>query len=136
MGRGASGVRGIRLKGDDFVVGMDVIDAQENISNLQLLIISENGLGKRTPFKNYKIQRRGGSGIKTARITPKTGLLISSKIINARTAEAEDIIIISRKGQVIRLPMKSISILGRATQGVHLMRFKEKQDKVASLTFI
>ncbi|MFH0820139.1 MAG: DNA gyrase subunit A [bacterium] len=136
MGRNAAGVRGMRLRSGDFVISMNIVDAQENVSHLQLLVISENGLGKRTPLKNYKIQRRGGSGIKTAQITSKTGLLIGSKIINAKAAEAEDIIIISRNGQVIRLPMKSISVLGRATQGVKLMRFKEGRDKVASLTFI
>jgi DNA gyrase subunit A len=136
MGRNAAGVRGMRLKSNDFVIGMDIIDFQENISNLQLLVISENGLGKRTGLKNYKIQHRGGSGLKTAKITTKTGLLISSKVINAKTAEGEDVIIVSRQGQVIRLPMKSVSILGRATQGVKLMRFKEERDKVASLTFI
>lgn len=135
MGRNAAGVRGMRLKNDDFVIAMDVLDNQENISNLQLLVISENGMGKRTFLKNYKIQHRGGSGIKTAKITQKTGNLIGSRVINTKTAE-EDIIIVSRQGQVIRLPLKSVSVLGRATQGVRLMRFKEGNDKVASLTFI
>ncbi|MFH1559518.1 MAG: DNA gyrase subunit A [Patescibacteria group bacterium] len=135
MGRGAAGVRAIRLKGKDIVAGMDIIDSEEDLSVLQLAVVMENGFGKRTGIKNYKVQHRGGSGVKTAKITPKTGPIISGFIVNQKR-EKEDLIIISRKGQVIRLPLKSVSVLGRATQGVRLMRFSEKDDAVASVTFI
>lgn len=141
MGRNAAGVRGIRLKKkDDTVVGMGVIKnagaAGAPIKKYQLLAISERGFGKRTPIGLYKIQGRGGSGIKTAKITSKTGKLISAFVINAETMADKDIIIISEKGQVIRLTFKTINQLGRDTQGVRLMRFKENSDKVACVTWV
>lgn len=135
MGRGAAGVRGMRLKKNDVIRGMDVINAGRIDSNEQILVVMKNGFGKRTSLQAYKLQGRGGSGVKTAKITPKTGNIDSAFIVSARL-EKEDLIIISEKGQVIRLPLKSISTLGRATQGVRLMRFKEKSDRVASVTFI
>lgn len=135
MGRGASGVKGVRLKKDDIVVGMEVIDNSLAGKNLQVLILSENGFGKRTDLKEYRLQSRGGSGIKTAKVTPKTGKLAAMRIINAAALE-EDAIIISDLGQVIRLPLKSVSSLGRSTQGVSLMKFKNPKDKVANITFI
>ncbi|MFA5021762.1 MAG: DNA gyrase subunit A [Patescibacteria group bacterium] len=134
MGRAASGVRGIRLKGNDQVVSLDVVDS--TISKIgQLLILMANGFGKRSNLSNYKVQGRGGSGIKTAKITPKTGQIVAATIVNSKALE-EDIIIISCKGQVIRLPLKAVNILGRATQGVRLMKFKEEKDSVASATFV
>ena len=90
----------------------------------------ENGYGKRTDISQYKTQGRGGSGIKTAKITSKTGPVVMSSILED-VAEEEDLIVISRKGQVIRTSVKSISLLGRATQGVRIMRL-EDGDKVAS----
>ncbi len=135
MGRTASGVRGMRLKSNDHIVGMDIV-LTELVKNkvLELLVISENGLGKRTPLDEYKVQSRGGSGIKTMNITPKTGKIISVDVIN--TTEERDLMAISVKGQVIRTPLKSIPSLGRATQGVRVMRFKEEGDKVASMTLL
>jgi len=134
MGRAASGVRGIRLKGDDQVVGMDIVDpALAKVG--QLLTIMANGYGKRSNLANYKTQGRGGSGIKTAKITSKTGNIVAATIVNSKAVE-EDMIIISAHGQVIRLPLKSVNVLGRATQGVRLMKFKESGDKVASATFV
>lgn len=134
MGRAASGVRGIRLKGDDRVVALEIVDP--TLAKVgQLLTIMANGYGKRSNLNNYKIQGRGGSGIKTAKITTKTGNIVAGTVVNSKAVE-EDMIIISAKGQVIRLPLKSVSVLGRATQGVRLMKFKEKDDKVASTTFI
>lgn len=135
MGRAAFGVRGIRLKKEDSVTGMNIIKEGKIEAQGQLLVVMENGFGKRTYLKNYKVQGRGGSGIKTAKITPKTGEIVSAFVINAKR-EKEDLIIISEKGQVIRLPIKSVSVLGRATQGVRLMRFSKKENKVASVTFI
>ncbi len=135
MGRAATGVRGIRLKGKDEVVGMDVIDPSLVSKNLlDLFVLMENGFGKRTNLKNYKIQGRGGSGVKTAKTTPKTGKIISAEITSNK--DERDLIIISKFGQVIRLPFKSVSTLGRATQGVRLMRFKETDDRAASVTLV
>jgi DNA gyrase subunit A len=128
MGRGAAGVKGLRLKGSDEVIGMDVIEKKPN--KQYLLMVMENGYGKRTEISQYKIQGRGGSGVKAAKITSKTGPAILSSILEDGVEE-EDLIVISRKGQVIRTSVKSISLLGRATQGVRIMRLDEG-DKVAS----
>ena len=132
MGRSATGVRGIRLKKSDKVVGMDII--LKNQKGNQLLIISENGFGKRTDIKSYKIQKRGGSGIKTAKVTSKTGSLIGALVINLDNLE-EDLILISAKAQVIRIPLKTISSLGRATQGVRVMK-PASGDHVAAITVL
>ena len=130
MGRAAGGVIGMRLKKDDKVVGMDVLPAGAAADSLELLIILANGYGKKTTLKNYRRQRRGGVGIKTAKVTAKTGVVVSARIL---AAEAEDLIAISDKGQVIRTKLAEIPSLGRATQGVRVMRLKEK-DEVASIT--
>ncbi len=132
MGRNASGVRGIKLKEGDKVVGMDAVlrDQKGN----QLMVITENGYGKRSDLSLYKIQKRGGSGIKTAKVTAKTGKLISANIVNVDDIDG-DLIITSEKGQIIRIPLKSISVLGRATQGVRVMR-PSAGDKVSALTVI
>ncbi|MCX6784875.1 MAG: DNA gyrase subunit A, partial [Candidatus Komeilibacteria bacterium] len=136
MGRNASGVRAIRLKkSNDEVVGMDILEGGKASDVEQLLVVMEHGYGKRTSLKAYKTQGRGGSGIKTAGVSAKTGDLISAFIVNGKALD-QDLIIISQAGQVIRLPLKTVSELGRATQGVRLMRFKEENDKVTSVTFI
>ncbi|MFH1968071.1 MAG: DNA gyrase C-terminal beta-propeller domain-containing protein, partial [bacterium] len=95
-----------------------------------LLVVMENGHGKRTDVLQYKVQGRGGSGIKTANITSKTGGIVMSCILEDPLVD-EDLIVISRKGQVIRTATKAISLLGRSTQGVRIMRL-EPGDKVAS----
>ncbi len=135
MGRAAAGVRGIRLKGDDTVVGMDILDNGTVGSTEQLLVVMANGYGKRTKLSAYKIQHRGGTGIRTAKITDKTGPIINGFIVDAKR-EKEDIVIISEKGQVIRLKIKQVNVIGRDTQGVRLMKFKDKEDKAAKLTFV
>lgn len=144
MGRQAAGVKGIRLKGGDEVIGMEVIKAQSPESREQrtknkeqkareyLLVVTENGFGKRSDLKEYRLQNRGGSGIKTAKVTQKTGDLIVSRILTGRE---EDLIVISQKGQVIRTKISSISRLSRSTQGVRIMRL-DAGDKVASATCI
>lgn len=134
MGRTASGVRGMRLKSEDTVIGMDIVNPKNK--NLEFLTIGENGVGKRTELEEYKIQGRGGSGIKTADITKKTGWLIYAKVIDKTETNEHDLMMISAKGQVIRLPFKSINSSGRATQGVRLMRFKETGDIVAGVTIL
>jgi len=120
MGRGASGVRAIRLKGEDQVAGMGIIKAQSK--DAQLLVVTEKGFGKRTSLSRYKTQSRGGSGIKAAKITTKTGKLVSCHVLEQ--LENFDLVVSSNKGQLIRTPLKNISILGRATQGVKIMRLK------------
>jgi len=135
MGRSAGGVRAIRLKKEDLVIGVDIVPDGKVGKEEQLLVVTDNGFGKRTSLSAYKVQGRGGSGIKTAQVTAKTGDLASAKIISTKL-EGEDMIIISKKGQVIRLPLKSVNVLGRATQGVRLMRFKDQDDKVSSVTYI
>ncbi|PIT88403.1 MAG: DNA gyrase subunit A [Candidatus Magasanikbacteria bacterium CG10_big_fil_rev_8_21_14_0_10_36_32] len=134
MGRTASGVRGMRLKTNDEVISMDIVDPKNK--NVELLTIGENGVGKRTPLTQYKVQGRGGSGIKTAEITKKTGSLIHAKVIDGSKEDQYDLIIMSAKGQAIRLPFKTVSVSGRATQGVRLMRFKEDDDRVVSVTLV
>jgi DNA gyrase subunit A len=136
MGRVASGVRGIKLKGNDEVVGMDVISAEAKKYKDQphLMVVMTNGFGKRTPIDEYKVQGRGGSGIKTANITNKTGKIVASRLVDAK--DARDLMVISVGGQVIRTRLDSISTLGRATQGVRIMRFKEEDDKVASVAVV
>ena len=135
MGRTASGVRGMRLKSKDKIVTMDVV-SPELVKNevLELLVISKNGLGKRTLVNEYKVQGRGGSGIKTMSVTDKTGPIVVARIIN--NAEEKDLMLISVNGQVVRTPLQNISTLGRATQGVRIMRFKEEGDSVAGMTLL
>lgn len=132
MGRGAGGVRGVRLKKDDRVIGVDAV-FKGQVGN-QLMVVSENGYGKRSDLKLYKIQKRGGSGIKTASVTAKTGKLVGGRIVNADEIES-DLFVTSTKGQIIRIPLKSISVLGRATQGVRIMNMKSG-DKVGASTII
>ncbi len=135
MGRNAAGVRGIRLKKDDQVVGMDLVYGGKPAKDEQLLVVMENGFAKRTKLSEFKVQGRGGSGIRAAKITSKTGKAIAAFIVSDKS-EQEDLIVISTKGQVIRLPLKSIPVIGRATQGVRVMRFKQGGDKVANVTFV
>lgn len=135
MGRSAAGVKGVRLKKGDEVVGMDVVvedlkDKDGKKIKQYLLVVMDHGYGKRTEISQYKTQGRGGSGIKTAKITSKTGGIVLSCILHD-SADEEDLIVISQKGQVIRTSTKSISLLGRATQGVRIMKLDEG-DNVAS----
>lgn len=130
MGRQASGIKGIRLKRGDKVIGMDVIKSQSLNLKFQILIITEQGYGKRTDLKEYRLQSRGGSGIKTAKITSKTGEIVNLHLL---TGQEEDLIVISQKGQVIRTKISQIPKLSRATQGVKIMKL-EKEDKIASIT--
>ncbi len=129
-GRSSMGVRGIKIKAGDTVVDMDVV---KDLKKSHLLVIMENGLGKSSLITDYRFQTRGGSGVKTANITAKTGKIVGAKIIDENAAG--DLIIISKMGQVIRLPLKSIPTQGRATQGVYLMRMNAS-DLVASTTMV
>lgn len=133
MGRVAAGVRGINLKGSDEVVGMHVIP-QGMEKGHEVLVIMEQGFGKRTPLKEYRLQKRGGSGIKTAKITPKTGKMVNSALVASDEAKDTDILVISEKGQVIRVAATSATVQGRSTQGVRIMRPTDKSGKVATFT--
>ena len=136
MGRNAAGVNGIRLHKDDRVIGMGVAKTdKDKVRKYQILTIMARGFGKRTDFSLYKLQGRGGSGIKTSKVTDKTGELTNAFLLNEETMSDRDVIIISDNGQVIRVPFKSISVLGRDTQGVKIMRFKDPEDRVAGVTW-
>jgi DNA gyrase subunit A len=128
MGRGAAGVRGMKLGKGDYVVSTDIINKAMN--NPAFFVISSNGYGKKTALKEYKVQKRGGSGIKTMKVTSKTGDIISAKVL---TDEIEEIAAISKKSQVIRVDTKEIPVLGRQTQGVRIMKLREG-DNLASVT--
>ena len=134
MGRVAAGVRGMKLKGEDIIVGMEVVTQDEVKAGSQLLIIMENGYGKRTDVNEYGLQGRGGSGIKTAQITTKTGKLVAGRLVAKK--DPRDLLVVSVAGQVIRTPVTTVSELGRATQGVKVMRFKTADDKVATTTLV
>lgn len=129
VGRSAGGVRGITLRSGDEVIAMDVV---ADGSNPDLLIVLENGYGKRTSFNHYRTQHRTGLGLKCANVTDKTGTVIGLEVI---TDEAKDALLISKQGVVIRTPIAAIRRLGRDTQGVTLMKLV-KGDRVASLTVL
>ena len=133
MGRTASGVGAIRLKPSTCVVSMGVVSDSEK-EKTYILSVSENGFGKLSDLKFYKTQRRGGSGIKTAIVNSKTGTIIGSRIISESQLE-KDLIIISQKGQVIRIPLASVAKSGRATQGTRIMRLSGG-DKVSSIAVV
>jgi DNA gyrase subunit A len=135
MGRNAAGVKGIRLKSADEIIGLDIVTGGKASPSEQLLTVMANGFGKKTKLSEYKVQGRGGSGVKTAHITTKTGPISAAMVVDGKR-EKEDLIIISSKGQVIRLPIGSVNTSGRATQGVRLMRFKDSKDEVANVVLI
>ena len=128
MGRTAQGVIGIKLDEDDVVIGMESIIAG---SKATLLAITENGFGKRTELDEYRVQNRGGRGVITYKITPKTGKIVGIKI----TDENNDLMMITDSGTIIRMAVKEVSVLGRATQGVTLMRTNDG-GKVVSIETI
>lgn len=128
VGRSAQGVIGIRLDNDDDVIGMESIISG---SKATLLAITENGFGKRTELDEYRVQNRGGRGVITYKVTPKTGNIVGIRIANGN----EDVMLITDKGTIIRLKVEEISVLGRATQGVTLMRTNDG-GKVVSIEII
>jgi len=136
MGRATTGVTGIKLEKDDELIGMEVFPGKEKkIEDKRkkvfrdILTIAERGLGKRTPIHLFPVQKRAGKGVKAAVVSAKTGLLKTAEMV---TPNIDQIIITSKMGQVIKLPLKNIPQLGRATQGVILMRFADKSDSVAA----
>ena len=129
MGRAAGGVRGMSVKKGDRVVSAEVIPA--SATDASLLVIMSKGYGKRTRMSEYKVQGRGGSGIKTAEVTPKTGEVIGARVVTGDLAE-EELVVVSKKGQVIRTAVAGIPSLSRATQGVRVMKLYEG-DSIASM---
>lgn len=132
MGRTAGGVIGMRLKKDDEIVSMHVLDKDHQ--KAEIIIMTAKGYGKRTPLKEYRLQGRGGSGIKTANITSKTGPLVNAAILSTSDIADTDLLIISQKGQVIRIPASQVSQQGRSTQGVRLMKASTASGQVATFT--
>jgi DNA gyrase subunit A len=137
MGRSTTGVTGMKLDKDDGVIGMEVFAKAEPATTdgrkklfREIMTISENGLGKRTPVRLFPVQKRSGKGVKVATVTAKTGNLAAECFI---TQETDQVIITSKSGIVIKLPLKDIPQLGRATQGVILMRFAKSADGVAAI---
>ncbi len=128
MGRATRGVRGIRLRKDDVVVGMDVISGEDKL----MLVIMENGYGKITKSNQFSSHNRGGVGIKAGVATAKTGKAVDVRIIDGRE---DDVLIISKRGQVIRLKLSAIPVIGRSTQGVRIMRMAEG-DQIASIALL
>lgn len=128
MGRAAGGVRGMKMKKGDVLVGADVV--KKDAKNAMFLVMMENGFGKRTALKEYKVQKRGGSGIKTAKVNAKTGNLMAAEVV---TEEMSQIITMSKKSQVVRVDLTSVPSLGRQTQGVRIMKLRPG-DAIASLT--
>ncbi len=127
MGRSAAGVAGMRLDKGDFVVGADAVkkDTQKPV----LLIVMANGYGKKTNLGEYKVQKRGGSGIKTAQVTTKTGNVIASRVVGGD--DDSELVVMSKMSQVIRVDIKEVPSLGRQTQGVRIMKLREG-DGIAS----
>lgn len=131
MSRSASGVIGIKLSDNDRVVSLIVVRQKIEKVKQQIFVISENGFGKRTNLQEYRKQKRGGHGTKTMKITSKTGNLIKSCLIK----EEESLMAVSQKGQIIKAPIVSISILRRSTQGVRIMKL-DKEDKISGITLL
>ena len=126
MGRNATGVKGMEIIGDDEIIGMICVD-EENPNDI--LVVSENGYGKRSALQDYRITNRGGKGVKTLNVTDKTGELIAIKDVN----NDNDIVIINKSGITIRLNVENLPVLGRATQGVKLINLEKRHDAISSV---
>jgi DNA gyrase subunit A len=122
MGRSAHGVKGIKLEKDDWVVGFDVADPTR-----ELLVVTTKGYGKRTPMDEYRITARGGKGIRTMNVTHKNGEIVGLKVISPD----DDVMFITKEGILIQMNLSGISEMGRATQGVRLMKLEDNDELVA-----
>ncbi len=134
MGRTASGVAAMKLGKGDEIVSADVIK-KESAKKSEILVVTEHGYGKTTPVKEYKTQNRGGSGIKTAKVTDKTGVIVGAIVLHEDERADGELVVMSKKGQVIKLPLKDVPTLGRDTQGVRVMKMREG-DSIASVVFV
>ncbi len=133
MGRTAGGVTGMKLKKDDYIVSAEVLTAGD--IDKEILVVTENGFGKTTPAKEYKIQKRGGSGIKTAKVTTKTGKVVGGAVLTKADKIAGELVVMSKKGQVIKLALKEVPSLGRDTQGVKVMKMRPGDTIASIVTF-
>ena len=133
MGRIATGVSAMKLAKGDCIVSADVI--KKGSKDMEILIVTEHGYGKTTPIKEYKVQKRGGSGIKTAKVTDKTGTIVGGTVVGGEQRIEGELVIMSKKGQVIKLPLKDVPTLGRQTQGVRVMKMRAG-DSIASIVFV
>ena len=133
MGRTATGVAAMKLSKDDRIMSADVL--KKDGVDREILVVTENGFGKTTPAKEYKIQKRGGSGIKTVKVTAKTGPVVRGLIITGEERVEGELVIMSKKGQVIKLPLKQVPALKRDTQGVKVMKMRAG-DSIASVVFV
>ncbi len=132
MGRTAAGVHVMKLGKGDLIVSADVLEKKN--AKAEILVVMENGYGKTTPAKEYKVQKRGGSGIKTAKVTTKTGNVIGAAIVSEEDKIDGELVVMSKKGQVIKLPLKDVPSLGRQTQGVRVMKLRAG-DSIASTVY-
>ena len=140
MGRATTGVTGVKMTAGDSVIGMEVfpeklgvpVDKRKKVFR-DILTLSIHGLGKRTRFDLFPIQKRAGKGVKACIVSAKTGDLACASLV---TENSDQLVITSKKGQVIKLPVKNIPQLGRVTQGVIIMRFANKGDSIAAATVL
>lgn len=130
MGRTAAGVTSMKLKDDDHIVAADIL--KKGAKDSEILVVMSKGFGKTTPAKEYKVQKRGGSGIKTARVTEKTGDVVGGSVLTHDEKEEGELVVMSQRGQVIKLPLKDVPSLGRDTQGVRIMKLRSG-DAIASI---
>jgi DNA gyrase subunit A len=130
MGRTASGVKGIRLKKGDNLISLAII-GEKSSPDTSILTVTTNGFGKRTKISQYKVQSRGGSGIKTAKINSKTGNIVASILVN----EEQELLALSTKGQIIRIKLSSVRLAGRATQGVRIMNLNSGDNIAGAICF-
>ncbi|KKT87482.1 MAG: gyrase subunit A protein [Microgenomates group bacterium GW2011_GWA1_Microgenomates_45_10] len=137
-GRDTMGVRGILLGKEDYVIGMESFPPKMTVPEdkrkkvfRDILVVMEKGIGKRTPIGQFPVQNRGGQGVKVAQVTPKTGKVVALQMVDQTY---DEVVLTSRNAQVIKLPLRNIPELSRATQGVILMRFQSKDDSVAAVT--
>ena len=131
MGRSTQGVTGIRLKSDDKVVEMDILRGGDDE---KLFVVMENGLGKSSMVADYRTQKRGGTGVKTANVSEKTGDIVGAIVL--RDGESSDVLLLSKLGQALRMSTEDIPTQGRSTKGVYLMRMKESGDAVTSMSVL
>ena len=132
MGRAAAGVRGIRLKPDDTVIETVVVPAEDSF----VFSVTQRGLGKITNSEEYRTQNRGGTGIKVGAITKKTGNIIGVRMLSAEDRKTADVVLISKAGQTVRMPLKGVRKTGRVAQGVILTKLKNKSDSIVSYGII
>lgn len=133
MGRTAAGVAGMKLKKDDHIVSADVLAKGD--TDREILVVTENGFGKTTPAAEYKVQARAGSGIKTAKVTAKTGNVVGAAVLSREDRDEGELVVMSKKGQVIKLALKDVPSLGRDTQGVKVMKMRAGDSIASIVTF-